>query len=314
MKVSYQRELYHSRMRCELEREESDYGYALQMCLRNSIPGLLPSNVELMDGRTYVCWDITSRNSLEELCGGRGLSLELLERVLRAVYTVMGKLDSYLISNGYLVLMPEHIYLDASGKNVGFICDYDEETGFQTGIQRLAEYILEKIDHKDREQMRLGYGLYRLAVQENFPREDFQILLFRKENREAEPVSGSSLFPGASRRDTEREDISRSRREYFTEEEPEDKGAGEAERQKLLDSFFMDDETESGGIQCCLPLFVLLAGLIVCGLEIFIYFRNGRHIHPGWLVFGVLVTLLCTGMISVVNYINNRERTLLKRR
>ena len=169
MKVSYQRELYRSRMRCELAGEESGCGYPLQMCLRNSIPGLLPCSAEPADGRMFICWDITSRNSLKEL--GGGFTLELLERVLRAVYAVMRELDGYLVSSGYLVLLPEQIYLDASRKKVEFVCDYEDETSFQTGMEKLAEYILAEIDHKDPEQMRLGYGLYRLAVQENFSRE-----------------------------------------------------------------------------------------------------------------------------------------------
>ena len=70
-----------------------------------------------MDGRTYICWDVTSRNSLKELSGG-GFSPELLKRVRRAVYAVMRELDSYLISSGYLVLLPEQIYLDASRKKL----------------------------------------------------------------------------------------------------------------------------------------------------------------------------------------------------
>lgn len=305
MKASYQRELYRSRICCELEGEEADCGYPLQMCLRNSIPGLLPCSAESMDGRTYICWDVTSRNSLKELSGG-GFSPELLKRVLRAVYAVMRELDSYLISSGYLVLLPEQIYLDASRKKVAFICDYEDGASFQIGIQKLAEYILAGIDHKDQEQMRLGYGLYRLAVQENFPREEFQRLLFGGEKQDKIPASGMDGHEGSSGSDTVYGKEPVRENGIFSESLSKDAVAGELERQKILDSFFTEDEEERQGAREYLWLYVLLAAMVVFGLEVFVYFRNGRHIHPGWLVFGLLLTAVCIGAVCVGRCIKNR--------
>ncbi len=308
MKVSYQRELYRSRMCCELEKEESSYGYPLQMCLRNSIPGLLPCSAELMDGRTYLCWDITSRNSLKELSGG-GFTLELLERVLRAVYAVMQELDGYLISSGYLVLLPEQIYLDASRKKVEFICDYGDEASFQTGMMKLAEYVLAGIDHKDQEQMRLGYGLYRLAVQENFSRGEFQYLLFVRKRQEEPSLPGGAVSERRFGRDTVYTEASVRGEMELSEIPPEDTTTGETERQKILDSFFRDDEEIKQGIREYLPLYALLAAVAVLGLEIFFYFRNGRHIHPGWLACGFLLTAICTGAACIGQHIKGKEKT-----
>lgn len=304
MKVSYQRDLYCSRMRCEMEGDEQRYGYPLQMCLRNSIPGLLPCSAEPVDGRTYICWDITSRNSLKELSGG-GFTLELLVRVLQAVYAVMQELEGYLISSGHLVLLPEQIYLDASRKKVEFICDYEDVTSFQTGMQKLAEYILAGIDHKDQEQMRLGYGLYRLAVQENFSVEEFQRLLFEHKKRGSQmPYSGQDSGPGAVYGgDPVREGG------MCPDIHEEDTAVRDKERQKLLDSFFADDEEEEiRGRWGALPLYALLVAMAVFGLEMFFYFRNGRHIHPVWLLIGLLLIMVCTGAACVLQYMKNRGK------
>lgn len=311
MKASYQRELYRSRMCCELERTESDYGYPLQMCLRNSIPGLLPCSAEPLDGHIYICWDITSRNSLKEL-SGEGFTRELLERVLRAVYEVMRELDGYLVSSGYLVLLPEQIYLDASRKRVEFVCDFEDETGFRTGIQKLAEYILAGIDHRDSEQMRLGYGLYRLAVQENFPREDFQSLLFGREKQEKKGFFAEKDLGLENRTGRKSAGDLKPEETGGSGVLPEDTAVGDMERQKILDSFFEDDEEDKRGAGEYLPLYALLAAVAVCGLEVFFYLRNGRHIHPGWLVFGLLLTAVCAGAVCVAEYIRNRGKGIGK--
>ena len=66
-KPLYKRELSHSYLVVEDVPEELAGHYQYRMILRNRIPGLLASSERYLEGKTCLYYDISSRQSLEQL-------------------------------------------------------------------------------------------------------------------------------------------------------------------------------------------------------------------------------------------------------
>lgn len=297
MELRYQRELYRVQVCCDTDKEEAFFGYPLQMCLRNAIPGILPCHGQTIDGKFSICWDITARHNLSQIVGEGSLSVELLFSVMENLQSTMERMERFLIPCEYLSLEPEHIYLESEHENISFLCDFGEKGSFHTTLLTFGEYVLAHMDHRNQEAMRLGYGLYRLAVEDVFDREAFASLLQNTQPRQREDrkqaygdkesrlLSEGNGLPVYGENTAEREESEETREQRI--------------RRETLQSFFEDDEEIAKNI---LPpkKIVLLSGLaVILGMLIMegvVYFRNGRHLSPGWLIIGGAVLLMTLGV------------------
>lgn len=301
MKMRYQRDLYRVQLCCDTDKEESSFGYPLQMCLRNSVTGLLPCHGQVADGKFSICWDITSRYNVTQVVGEGDMPVELLLRILEALQRAMESMENFLIPCEYLRLDPSCIYLASEGKTASFLCDFENKNSFRATLPKFGEYVLEHMDHRNQEAMRLGYGLYRLAVEETFDREGFARLLqkprpepIRQEamegrdeavriwsKEELPPADGAPVRKWAGREDTDEQRL----------------------RREALEAFFSEEEEKPAGI---LPpkKMVMLCGLaVILGIlvmEAIVFFRNGRHVSPGWVIVGAAVMLLSVAALAVM--------------
>lgn len=309
MNIRYQRDLYRVQLCCDTQKEEKELGYPLQMCLRNPIRGLLPCHAQTVDGKLSVCWDVTSRHSVSQIVGEGTLSVSLLREILSALQEAMDSMAGYLVPCEYLVLDPACIYLTAEGEPACFLCDFENADSFRSSLLTLGEYVLEHMDHRDRQAMRLGYGLYRLAVEETFDRKGLTALL-----QEVGPETGET--PRQDNREDLRQslgygsrpDESAAEEENFREQQEQEQKA----RQEALAAFFAEDEPQGPALLlpkriCVLGVAVILGILAMEGV---VYFRNGRHISLGWIAIGgALLVLSCTvfaGMEAVLRWKQKR--------
>ena len=345
MKLRYQRDLYRVQLCCDTDQEESVFGYPLQMCLRNSIPGLLPCHGQTVDGKLSICWDITSRHDITQVTGEGNLPTALLRRILESLRKVMESMERFLIPCEYLALEPSCIYLGTAYEDVSFLCDFSRKTSFHSTLLTLGEFVLEHMDHRDQEAMRLGYGLYRLAVEETFDREAFAKLLentdagqMRREpeldagQRKSEQIpAGRRSEANAGQRKSEESAVRREarpnpirqkteeysaeearilsrenlRREYGVKEkriDPEDREEQRL-RREALQSFFAEEDERKAGILPAKKTSLLCAAAVILGvlaMEAVIYFRNGRHLSPGWLIVGAAVLLLSLAALTAM--------------
>ena len=140
MEVRYQRDLYRIQLCCDTEKEEEQLGYPLQMCLRNTIAGLLACQVQGTDNRLTICWDVTSRHSLVQVTGEGQVSPLILQRILRALLQTMEAMARYLLPCEYLVLDPTLLFLTPESGEVGFVCDFEDTQSFHRTLLLLGEY------------------------------------------------------------------------------------------------------------------------------------------------------------------------------
>ena len=189
MQIDYKRDLNHTYVILQEEKEPDTASYQIRMLLTNAIPGLLDCKIGKMDDKTLFYYEVTSRQSLQSVFEQRSIGAEVLRKLFEQLLDLLEELGQYLLVPDGLVLQPELVFADANLENFSFcyLPGKQRHTGcFQKQIRELMEYLLPKLDHQEQDAVVLGYGLYREISAEIFSVEMIQALLYQtgKEKKE----------------------------------------------------------------------------------------------------------------------------------
>ena len=189
MQIDYKRDLNHTYVILQEEKEPDTASYQIRMLLTNAIPGLLDCKIGKMDDKTLFYYEVTSRQSLQSVFEQRSIGAEALRKLFEQLLDLLEELGQYLLAPDGLVLQPELVFADANLENFSFcyLPGKQRHTGcFQKQIRELMEYLLPKLDHQEQDAVVLGYGLYREISAEIFSVEMIQALLYQtgKEKKE----------------------------------------------------------------------------------------------------------------------------------
>lgn len=195
MQIDYKRDLNHTYVILQEEKEPDTASYQIRMLLTNAIPGLLDCKIGKMDDKTLFYYEVTSRQSLQSVFEQRSIGAEALRKLFEQLLDLLEELGQYLLAPDGLVLQPELVFADANLENFSF-CYLPGKQGhtgcFQKQIRELMEYLLPKLDHQEQDAVVLGYGLYREISAEIFSVEMIQALLYQtgKEKKETTEQEG----------------------------------------------------------------------------------------------------------------------------
>lgn len=195
MQIDYKRDLNHTYVILQEEKEPDTASYQIRMLLTNAIPGLLDCKIGKMDDKTLFYYEVTSRQSLQSVFEQRSIEAEALRKLFEQLLDLLEELGQYLLAPDGLVLQPELVFADANLENFSF-CYLPGKQGhtgcFQKQIRELMEYLLPKLDHQEQDAVVLGYGLYREISAEIFSVEMIQALLYQtgKEKKETTEQEG----------------------------------------------------------------------------------------------------------------------------
>ena len=143
-------------------------GYKSRMLLENHIPGFLKCSVICVDGKDRYVYDITSKTSLYNIYGHSEMDYKMLYGLIENLASGMEAAGEYLLPVQHLILDPKYIYVENNTGRI-FWCYYP---GFYStlkgGMNELAEYILQKADHKEDAAIELAYGFYKQVVKEDY--------------------------------------------------------------------------------------------------------------------------------------------------
>ena len=171
MQIDYKRDLNHTYVILQEEKEPDTASYQIRMLLTNAIPGLLDCKIGKMDDKTLFYYEVTSRQSLQSVFEQRSIGAEALRKLFEQLLDLLEELGQYLLAPDGLVLQPELVFADANLENFSF-CYLPGKQGhtgcFQKQIRELMEYLLPKLDHQEQDAVVLGYGLYREISAEIF--------------------------------------------------------------------------------------------------------------------------------------------------
>ena len=184
MQTEYKRNLQNNYLIIKVE-EEAEESYCLQMAEMNTIPGLLAFHSMRMDGRLQIQYEITSKQSLEQLYGKKQMSGEQINKILTEMADMLEAVQGYLLNPAQILFDPKYIYMCAEKRTLQF-CYLPEKEPKDT-IQILAEFLLKHLDHEDFQAVELGYQFYQCVQEENFSlKKILKELLHREKHSEAE--------------------------------------------------------------------------------------------------------------------------------
>ena len=182
----------------ESTQEES---YITRMLLENQIPGLLPVVYRYKEGEKQYCYEINSLQSLDRLYEKQEIGYEVLYKLLAGCIQCFERVEEYLMDGSQILLVPEYIYLHMDTNEPFFVCYPDYDGDVRKSFQKLLDYLLTKIDHRQEQAVWLGYQVYRYTRNPNYVLSEVKALLYEaQETREdeewkdnCESVDGSKI-------------------------------------------------------------------------------------------------------------------------
>ena len=182
MKTSYQRELKRNYLIVETETSEGqgEPPFEQKMLEQNQIDGILRFQVRQKDEEVRFFYEITSKQPLSRLLEGQTIQAEQIRALVFGIARSLDHMEQYLLSEKSVLLDPEYLYVDPESLKVwlclvpGMECDFPED------YSRFLEYLLGKVDHRDKESVVLAYGLYQETRKENYGMTDILRLAQQK--------------------------------------------------------------------------------------------------------------------------------------
>lgn len=273
--------------------------YQVRMVTRNRIPGFLACKERSVDGKAEFFYEITSLAPLAGMFESRRMGVRDIRQLMEGIQKALQGASEYLLDGNDILLDPETIYMNAESREV-FLCLLPFHAGnIQEAFRALAEYILKRLDHADREAVLWGYEIYSKTAEENY---SIQKLLedMRQRRRIAEkkrPAAGARPRPQQKRPQVQGEQ-KKTEREPDTERAP--KKAGKPAEKKPAGEKAAGGEKETWGLYLkkalplaaglavitgltwlaarCIPLTLLQAGAVFFGAAgVFLYLAAFRQ-------------------------------------
>lgn len=214
MEISYRREAKRNYLVAGMAKAAA--GYEARMLAHNEIRGLLRMYITYQDGQPSYCYDITSRQPLSRLLESRFITRDEICQLLIQIHTALNGIEEYLLDAGGVLLEPEYIYVEPELFQTGLCLVPGVQGDFLEKLSRLLQYILKRINHKDRESVVLAYGLYQESLKENCGMDDL-LGLIASERRKG---NKRELLKGPEAGYTDKEGLQKT--EHWEKEQKED--------------------------------------------------------------------------------------------
>ena len=163
--------------------EETREEYLLQMLLQNEIPGLLDCRIRYIEEEPFYSYEISSKKTLLQEYGDKKIRYEDLKELFYRLNEVLKRASDYLLEKAGFLLDPEYIFIDIQTEEL--YCVYlPISTCFESSGEKyrtLAEFLLDRTDHKDEHAVNTVYHFYKMSKEEFFSFDTF-IGFLEKEN------------------------------------------------------------------------------------------------------------------------------------
>ena len=158
LNVEYVRSLNCNYERILLDRMPEEKRYQYSILGRCKINGLLPCSLRYIDGKAYLYYDISSKQNVALLYGGRCITREWVRDFLWSLRHIRQELSRFLLDIDNIIWYPEQIFQELEDNVFSFlyIPYYEGESGFM----KLMEFWVEHIDYNDEVLVDCVYRMY----------------------------------------------------------------------------------------------------------------------------------------------------------
>lgn len=193
MEASYIKDLHNNYLVLHKEDGSSEEAYCVHMLQANSIDGIIKPKPRIIDSRTLYYYDITSKQPIGTIYINRYINYEQIKKLLLDITSLVEQAYEYLLNENDLVLSPEHIYIELSTGQANLCYLPGNNKDIRKQIGDLVEYLMNKVEYKDKEAVLYVYNLYALCRDEEF---SFDNLLLAVEEGKAGPSNKLSNKKG----------------------------------------------------------------------------------------------------------------------
>ena len=166
MEIEYKRELTKSYM-C-VKTDQDFLPFEKEILTRSSISGIVPVNTTFADAAT-VCWyDITGMQAFDHALEMEMMDSQMLTQFLVSLCGTLERLEGFLLDPGHLWFSQESIFKNNRDGSFWFCYCPEGKENITEGFQKLMEYLLTKIDHKDQRAVKMAYHIYDQVIKEGY--------------------------------------------------------------------------------------------------------------------------------------------------
>jgi len=157
--------------------------YSYQMLIQNNIPGLVNCQIRYIEDNPYYSYEISMKRSLFQEYSDKKMKFNDLKELFLNISTILNTVSEFLLEKEGFLLEPEYIFTDWENNELECVylpvINYIE--GTDNRYRKLADFLLDRTDHKDEHAVNVAYQFYKMSKEEFFSFEAF-IGFMEKEN------------------------------------------------------------------------------------------------------------------------------------
>lgn len=155
-------------------------GYEVKMFEGKRINNFLEMNLRRVDGNNMYQYKTYTYESFESHFMKEIVDQKDIKEFIVTLINLCVAANEYLLCNDSIVLDVKYIFMDA-GKY--YFCYYpDNNVSFCDGLKTLMEFVLEHINHDNRENVMVAYGLYQKILKNNYTLESLMEVFEKNSN------------------------------------------------------------------------------------------------------------------------------------
>ena len=169
MKIVFEHDLAHNYVIPEAPyAEQHETEYEIHMLEENQIPGFMKCVRKKINGKNRYYYEITSRQSLTQICETETLKRKDIRMILQSLYLALQQVDRYLLDGNKIILEPELIYMDIESREAVFCYLPSCENRIQDSFRVFASYLLYHLNHTDTEAVLMVFEINRKVQETNY--------------------------------------------------------------------------------------------------------------------------------------------------
>lgn len=151
------------RINCGEERKDT---YPYKMITENKIKGLLPCRIRVVNGNTYLYYEIQSRQTFYYRYEMKEIDYEALKNLFFHLCLLGEELEKYFLDFNDISFDENYIFQDMENGDTVFLFLPDKGAK-RRSFAEFMEYLVKKVNHKDAKAVQTAYQLYDLSRQEH---------------------------------------------------------------------------------------------------------------------------------------------------
>ncbi len=160
MKTEYRKEFDHCFLivTCSWKQTKD---FAIRMMEENKIEYLFPVTSRMLNGHLQLYYEVTNLTPLTEIYDHMPMSISMIRRLFQDMRSAVREAERFFLEPGDILFDPSFIFADPDTGAASFCCVPGRPEPVKPDALILAEYILKRLDHADRDAVKVGYDFYR---------------------------------------------------------------------------------------------------------------------------------------------------------